>query len=453
VLGLVVLGLWRLRSSRFGRALLLVGTDRRAAASVGVSPWRYKTFAFVIAGVLAGVAGALVAPHLGTPPSKEAPGLVTYTAFHSLFYLAIPVLAGFGSLLAVVVVAMALTLIPLALEPYRISPLILGGVGLGIGTLIGRAGLAGVVADQRRAWRRRRGTSERQAAGPVRYQDRRRALEVLEAYLPSPSEAEVALSVRGISVAFDGLQVLAALSITVPARRQVGLIGPNGAGKSTLFDVVNGLLRPDRGTVHLFGRDVTRLPAWDRAALGMGRTFQAQRINLHQSVRDNLLAGAYTTAGGSLPGVLLGLPGAGAGMRRAEDAAWAVATLFGIDRYWDERPVALSFGNRRRVEIGRSLLAGPRLLLLDEPTAGLDPTASAILLSLLNELQANLGLTVLLVEHNVRAVLEHCDLVYVLAQGELVAAGSPAEIMSHPEVRSQYLGADFLFRAGGGGTS
>jgi ABC-type branched-subunit amino acid transport system ATPase component len=229
------------------------------------------------------------------------------------------------------------------------------------------------------------------------------------------------------------------------------LIGPNGAGKSTLFDVLNGLLRPDCGTVHLFGRDVTRLRAWDRAALGLGRTFQAHRIDLHQSVRDNLLAGAYTTAGGSLPGVLLGLPGSGAGMRRAEEAAWAVAQLFAIDRYWDERPVALSFGNRRRVEIGRTLMARPRLLLLDEPTAGLDPTASAILLSLMNELQADLGLTVLLVEHHVRTVLDNCDLVYVLAQGEVVAVGSPADVLSHPEVRSKYLGSDFLLGTAGRG--
>lgn len=155
VLAAALLFLYRLRASRFGRSLILVGTDRQAAASVGVSPWRYKVFAFGVAGLLAGCAGVLTAPLFETPPET-----FVFFAFSSLFYLAIPVAAGFGSLLGVVVVAVVFGLAPQALEPLRISPLILGGVGLTIGTLAGRSGLSGVVSDQARSWRRRRAKPE-----------------------------------------------------------------------------------------------------------------------------------------------------------------------------------------------------------------------------------------------------------------------------------------------------
>ena len=144
----MLLFLSRLRNSRFGRSLLLVGTDRQAAASVGISPWRYKIFAFVVSGFLAGVAGVLTAPLFGTPPYPFA-----FFAFTSLAYLAIPVVAGFGSLLGVVLVAVFYGLAPQALEPMRISPLILAGFGVAVGTLAGRAGLSGVEQNYLRARR------------------------------------------------------------------------------------------------------------------------------------------------------------------------------------------------------------------------------------------------------------------------------------------------------------
>jgi len=155
VLGVMLLLLARLRASRHGRALMLVGTDRQAAASVGISPWRYKMFAFAVAGFFAGVAGAFTAPLFGTPPSP-----LSYLSLNSLFYLAIPVLAGFQCLLGVVLVAVAFGLAPQALEPWHISPLILGGAGLLAGTLAGRSGISGVVSNLLRVRRRQRATAE-----------------------------------------------------------------------------------------------------------------------------------------------------------------------------------------------------------------------------------------------------------------------------------------------------
>jgi len=266
------------------------------------------------------------------------------------------------------------------------------------------------------------------------------ALETLEAYLPPPPDAGDALSATHVSLAFGGLQALNDVSITVPARHLVGLIGPNGAGKSTLFDVVNGLRLPDAGAVQLFGRDITGTNSWDRAKLGLSRTFQSNRVSLELSVLDNLLAGAHHMIPGGFVGTILGLGRARAGERRAHQVAEAVAELLDLSESATEPVGSLDFGSQRRVEIGRSLMSAPRILLLDEPAAGLDSVEAAHLFALIRRLEADLGLTVLLVEHYVKAVLENCDLVYVLNEGRLIASGSPQEIAAHPEVRAAYLG-------------
>jgi ABC-type branched-subunit amino acid transport system ATPase component/ABC-type branched-subunit amino acid transport system permease subunit len=461
VLALLMLFLARLRASRFGRSLILVGTDRQAASSVGVSPWRSKIIAFALAGLCAGVAGAVIAPLYGQPPLY-----IAYVSLQSLVYLAVAVLAGFGSIVGVAVVAVLFALIPQALESYHISAFVLGGVGLLLGTLTGAGGFSGLILDRVRAFRRRQAAqtvavdltevdhaaavresaeaAEQAAAEAVRRDAAyTRALKVLEGYLPQrPSDGDV-LRAHGVSIAFGGLKALNEVSISVPSGKLVGLIGPNGAGKSTLFDIINGLRKPDSGATSLFGGDITETRAWDRAALGLSRTFQASRVNLQLTVADNLLAGAYKMIPGNVAEAILGLPRARNGERRAEEAGRAVAHLLGLSQYWDEVVGSLDFGAQRRVEIGRSLMSGPRLLLLDEPSAGLDATEARALFALVRRLHEDLSLPVLLVEHYVKAVLENCDTVYVLSQGQMIAEGSPDEIAADAEVRACYLGQSY----------
>jgi ABC-type branched-subunit amino acid transport system ATPase component len=214
-----------------------------------------------------------------------------------------------------------------------------------------------------------------------------------------------------------------------------------------LFDVVSGFRPPDSGTVRLFGADVTNAPGWRRPRAGMSRVFQSTRVIEDLTVADNLLLGAHHQLGSPTLAYLAGWRQAWDSSAVAERAARAIATMLRIEDRWDDRAGTLSFSGRRRIEIGRALLASPRILLLDEPAAGLDPHSSAAMFDLLRQLHSELGMTVLLVEHNVTAVLSVCELVHVLAAGKVLASGTPAQITTDETVRANYLGNRMRFTA------
>jgi len=449
VLALVV----RLRRSPMGLGFLLVGADRQAAAAVGVNPLRFRVFAFAVSGLLAGVGGVLMNWLYVNPPAFE-----NYFSPYSLVLLAIPVLGGLDSIVFILVVAAAFGLTPVILESLRISPFVLASVGLLGGAVFGSRGLGGRARD---AWRYllhgdriTRTRRERvdtavlrssvglagESASTLTPEQRSAALRVLEAWLPPRPETSTAVKADNIRVTFGNIRALDGASIVVPTHHMVGLLGPNGAGKTTMFDVISGVRKPNAGTVNLFDRNVTGMSAWDRSKLGMARTFQSTRVMTDLTVADNLVAGAYQRIRANPALFLVGAPSAWKQLRAAEEAAFAAAQLLDIDRYWNERCGSLEYSARRRTEIGRCLLAGPRLLLLDEPAAGLDPASSVALFSLIKKLHEDLGLTVLLVEHYVKAVLDSCDLVYVLAEGKVLATGTPAQVAEDPEVRARYLG-------------
>ncbi len=266
------------------------------------------------------------------------------------------------------------------------------------------------------------------------------ALEVVEAALPPPVTEGIVLEATDIHVSFGGVRALRGASLRIPAGHIVGLIGPNGSGKSTFFDVINGFTVPDSGRVRAFGEDITDLNPWNRARLGMCRTFQANHIDPNLTVFENLITGAFGSIGGGVFTSVLQFPTPRRDQRWAAELTRAVARLIDLEKVLDVRAGVLSFGGQRRVEIGRSIMSRPRLLLLDEPSAGMDSNEASDLLRLVTRLQSDLGFAVCLIEHFVRIVFDHCAIVYALAEGQVIAEGTPDEVAGSPAAQEHYLG-------------
>jgi branched-chain amino acid transport system ATP-binding protein len=246
------------------------------------------------------------------------------------------------------------------------------------------------------------------------------------------------LRARGVTKRFAGIVALDAVDIDVDEGERVGLIGPNGAGKTTFFNCLLGILRADGGRVELLGEDISRLPVHERARRGIGRTFQRIELFTESTVREHLLIAERVRRGdGRLWKDLLGR-----GKPRPDELERcdAVLELLGLDELADEPIERLSLGKGRLVEVGRALMTEPRLLLLDEPSSGLDRAETAALAETLRRVQAEQGFAILLVEHDVELVAAFTTRAYVLDFGRLLAQGPTAEVMASDEMRRAYLG-------------
>ncbi|GAA0616521.1 hypothetical protein GCM10009547_18240 [Sporichthya brevicatena] len=246
------------------------------------------------------------------------------------------------------------------------------------------------------------------------------------------------LEVERLRIAYGGNVAVADATFSAPLGRVTGLIGPNGAGKTTTFNAVNGLLRPVSGTVHLFGRDVTRESAAARARAGLGRTFQQVQVCANLTVRENVALGAEVRLIGRNP-VRQFLAGAGQQreVRRRTEEALAACGISGLA---DTRAALLSTGQRRLLELARVLAGEFRLLLLDEPSSGLDESETERFGQILRQAVEERGVGILIVEHDMPLVMSICDHIHVLDFGQMIFAGTPAETQASEIVRRAYLG-------------
>jgi branched-chain amino acid transport system ATP-binding protein len=246
------------------------------------------------------------------------------------------------------------------------------------------------------------------------------------------------LEVEHVTMRFGGLTAVDDVSMVVPAGTITGLIGPNGAGKTTLFAVISGFLTPTAGRVRYRGEDMTHQPVHVRAERGIARTFQVVQPFAGLSVRENIAVGAYLRH---------------AGREEALSAAASVAERVGLARMLDQQAGALTVAGRKRLELARALATAPTLLLLDEVLAGLNPSEIRDMIPVIRRIRDD-GITILIVEHVMQAVMNLCDRVHVLAQGKLIAEGTPAEVARNPRVVEAYLGhgaAERMLRVQGGG--
>jgi branched-chain amino acid transport system ATP-binding protein len=250
------------------------------------------------------------------------------------------------------------------------------------------------------------------------------------------------LEAMDVTVRFGGLVAVRGASISLREGEIVGLIGPNGAGKTTLFNAIAGFVRPEAGQILLRGRDITSLDVHERARLGVGRTFQLVQLFSQLSVFDNLLVATHVRNDTGFPSHVFISSKAARVERDARERAAKAVALLGLDEVADRRVADLPFGTLRIVELARALVTGSPVVMLDEPASGLDSAETARFDQLLRSLRAGLGLSVLLIEHDVRLVTAISDYVYVLDQGRVIAEGTPSVIRRDPNVIAAYLGAD-----------
>ncbi|MBO9642865.1 MAG: ABC transporter ATP-binding protein [Pseudacidovorax sp.] len=246
------------------------------------------------------------------------------------------------------------------------------------------------------------------------------------------SSAALALDIRGLGLHFGALRAIDGVSLAVPVGERHVLLGTNGAGKTSLFNTISGDLRPSVGSIRLFGEDVTRLPSWRRARLGVARTYQSSLLFGELSVADNL----YVAVRGARAGRFsLHREPANAAARLE---AQALAMQVGLGAHCERQVALLSHGQQRQLEIGMALASRPRLLLLDEPAAGLSPAERQMLIGLIAALP--LALTTVLIEHDMDVALALADRVTVMKDGRVVLQGDPDEVRASPQVQRIYFG-------------
>ena len=427
--------------SRHGRAFIAIRENELAARAMGINLAHYKTVAFAVGAFYAGISGGLFA---GLSQFVNPDAFVFPV---SILYVTMGILGGIGSLAGAALGGLMLTVLPELLRGAAEYKDFLTGLLLLVLLIFLPKGLVGAlqkrfgsphVADAHAGY-------VREEAGGLRGQVGGADLTANPPYEGPPTtsaSSDPLLKVEGVGISFGGLRALQDISLQLGANEILGVIGPNGAGKTTLFNVISGMAMPDQGRVMFAGQDITRTPAHARTRLGMARTFQNLALFSEMSVIDNVRVGAHVR----LKSTLLAA-GTRVSSERAEELrslrdAASLLDFVGLLPYAEQPAHGLAFGHQRLLEVARALASRPRLLLLDEPAAGLNSAELELLVLLIRRIRETYALSVLLIGHTMRLVMGLSDRIIVLDHGVQLAEGSPREIQSDARVIAAYLGAE-----------
>jgi ABC-type branched-subunit amino acid transport system ATPase component/ABC-type branched-subunit amino acid transport system permease subunit len=424
LLALSLLMSWRIRRTKFGMGLVAMREDEDKAATVGIDTPVYKLLAFVASAVFVGMAGAIYGYYLAF---VDPIGM--FNILLSVQILLSMLLGGRGTLFGPVLGAFLIE--PLNewsnnnLGGGNSRLLIFGGLMALVVLFLPR----GIIPTLRDLIESRRMRGKAGLVG-ARLELRDRPVQA-----ERPPVGPALLEVKGLEKHFGGLRAVNGCSFEVPEGSITALIGPNGSGKTTVFNLIGGTMRPDAGEVWFDGERIDGLRSWRRAYRGIGRTFQITRLFREMTVLENVVAPLREFRFGQLNAGAVSGPEA----ERAEE----LLDFVGMRAFRDQRAEALSYGQQKLVELAQILMLDPRLIMLDEPAGGINPTLVERMGDMIRELNAE-GTTFLIVEHNMPFVLGLCDPVLVLASGSCICRGTPAHIQKDPRVLDAYLGADFV---------
>ena len=398
---LLFYGLWR---SRIGRALNCIKEDDVAAEGCGINVTHYKLMAFVLGAFWAGMAGTLYAAKMTTINFME-----------SVIIFAVVILSG-GSQLGVLVSAFLFIGLPELLREFSGARMLIFGLAMMLMMI----------------WR---------PQGLMPPRSRRYGVAALLEAIRARACAAAGSELHEISKIFGGLIAINELSFSVEQGSVVGLIGPNGAGKTTVFNCITGNYRPEHGSISFGGRDITGRRPHNIVEMGIARTFQSIRLFGRLPALENVLAGRHCRLKSGFLSSMLHTPW----QRREEKAAVARCMeeleFVGLADHYAEAASSLSYGNQRLLEIARALASDPRLLILDEPAGGMNDQETVALVDTIAAIRDR-GITVLLIEHDMRLVMKICEHLVVLENGTLIAQGTPDHVRNHPAVIEAYLGSD-----------